>query len=87
MYSYGWSNGEDTEDIAGLSAGDYTAVTDANGCTEELTITIAEPDALEPSAVVTNVDCFGNATGAINLSVRHTLHLRLEQQRRHGRHS
>ena len=81
-YSYGWSNGEDTEDIAGLSAGDYTVtVTDANGCTEELTITIAEPDALEPSAVVTNVDCFGNATGAINLSKRrhHTLQLCLEQ--------
>ena len=33
-YTYAWSNNEDTEDIADLTAGSYTVtVTDANGCT------------------------------------------------------
>lgn len=40
-YSYEWSNGMDTEDLADLPAGDYTlVVTDANGCTITVTITV-----------------------------------------------
>ena len=43
-YTYAWSNNEDTEDIADLTAGSYTVtVTDANGCTSELTKTVNEP--------------------------------------------
>ncbi|WP_052084267.1 Ig-like domain-containing protein [Dokdonia sp. MED134] len=41
-YTISWSNGETTETISGLDAGDYTVVvTDANGCRYEETITVA----------------------------------------------
>lgn len=44
-YTFNWSNNETTEDISGLSSGDYTViVTDANGCSEVLTVkVISEP--------------------------------------------
>lgn len=46
-YSYNWSNGETTQDIADISSGSYTVViTDANGCTKQVDITVepASPD-------------------------------------------
>lgn len=59
-----------SEDIFSLCAGDYSlSVTDANLCQEVQTITITEPAPLElTSTNVTNVDCFGNSTGAINIT-------------------
>ena len=42
-YTFAWDTGDDTQTVSGLPAGDYTVtVTDANGCTEELTVTISE---------------------------------------------
>ncbi|WP_299149594.1 Ig-like domain-containing protein, partial [uncultured Dokdonia sp.] len=41
-YTISWSNGETSETISGLDAGDYTVVvTDANGCRYEETVTVA----------------------------------------------
>ncbi len=41
-YSYNWSNGSTSEDIAGLSGGTYSlTVTDSDGCTAETTSTVA----------------------------------------------
>jgi len=69
-YGYIWSNGETTEDISGLLAGDYTVVvTDANGCPISMTFTVSEPSALIATAVVTNINCNGNHNGAIDLTV------------------
>ena len=72
-YTYLWSNGADTEDLVGLSSGDYTLdVTDANGCTYT-TATFNIPD--QPGifevvdAVVVDVDCNGEATGSIDITL------------------
>ena len=44
-YSYLWSNGETTDDVANLTAGIYTiTVTDDNNCVSSLSDTIGEPE-------------------------------------------
>ena len=68
-YTYAWSNNTTQEDPQNLAAGSYTVtVTDANGCTAQLTVTITQPQAgLALSTTQVNVLCFGNNTGSINL--------------------
>jgi hypothetical protein len=69
-YTYQWSSGATTEDLTGLPAGTYTlTVTDANGCTISQTVTLTEPAALQGQTAVTDVGCFGSATGSIDLTV------------------
>lgn len=69
-YTYSWSNGQTSEDISGLIAGTYSVlVTDFNGCTSTLTTTILQPSALSSSVAVYNVNCYGQNTGSINLTV------------------
>ncbi|MCH2020895.1 MAG: gliding motility-associated C-terminal domain-containing protein [Saprospiraceae bacterium] len=71
-YSYYWSNGMTTEDVSGLLGGNYTiTVTDANGCTDIIGPNIVfEPSALNVvSDSIINVDCNGNANGAVYVSV------------------
>ncbi len=42
-FVFSWSNGTELEDLSGVSAGEYTVtVTDANSCTQTLTVTIDE---------------------------------------------
>ena len=49
-FTFAWSNGADTKDISGLAAGNYSViVTDANNCTESLTVTVqTTPDVTAP---------------------------------------
>jgi len=69
-FSYEWSNGETTQDISGLTAGDYTVtVTDFSGCQDSWTITVLEPALLEATAVVDDVNCFGGSDGSIDVTV------------------
>ncbi|MFO7790297.1 MAG: gliding motility-associated C-terminal domain-containing protein, partial [Bacteroidales bacterium] len=73
-YSYTLDGGaaQGTGLFTGLTAGTYTLeVTDDNGCTDDMTITITEPDELlisEVTASHVNVDCFGNATGELEVT-------------------
>lgn len=69
-YTYLWSNGATTEDLTGLNVGSYTlTVTDGNGCTASISTTIEEPFALVHSAIVQDVNCNSESTGAIDISV------------------
>jgi hypothetical protein len=69
-YTYLWSNTATTQDLSGLEANIYSVVIkDANLC--EVTVsnlTIVNPPALDFNGLstVTNVGCFGDATGAIS---------------------
>ena len=69
-YTYNWGGGVNTEDRTGLIAGTYSVIiTDANGCTVTVGATVTQPAAaVSGTTVVTNVACFGGATGAINLT-------------------
>ena len=69
-YTYVWTGGSTAQSAIGVPAGTYTVtVTDANGCTTTVTATITQPQApLTLTNTQTNVSCFGNSTGAINLT-------------------
>jgi hypothetical protein len=68
-YTYTWSNGTTTQNVAGLISGTYTVtVTDANGCTISSGVTISEPSALSLSTVQTDVNCNGGNTGSATVT-------------------
>ncbi|NOQ28175.1 MAG: hypothetical protein GQ564_22665, partial [Bacteroidales bacterium] len=70
-YSYNWSNGSTTQNIANLVAGTYSVmIIDSNACELIKEFTIAEPAAaISATGTTTNINCFGNATGNIELAV------------------
>ncbi|HRO97834.1 MAG TPA: gliding motility-associated C-terminal domain-containing protein, partial [Flavobacteriales bacterium] len=57
-YTYTWSNGASTPDLNGLAAGEYTlVVTDANGCSTTITVTLTQPsDLVMPTGFTPNGD-------------------------------
>ncbi|MBS1611661.1 MAG: T9SS type A sorting domain-containing protein, partial [Bacteroidetes bacterium] len=68
-YSFVWSNGAITEDVAGLVAGTYTVtITDANNCSVSVSATVTEPALLVAIAVPTNALC-NAANGSVDLTV------------------
>ncbi len=69
-YTYNWGGGITTEDRTGLSAGTYAVtITDANGCTGSVSVTVTQPSApVSGTTVITNVSCNGGSNGAINLT-------------------
>lgn len=68
--SYSWSTGDSTMSIDSISAGTYyLTITDASGCASSDSITLSDPAPIQiQSIVITNNDCGGNPTGAIQLS-------------------
>jgi hypothetical protein len=68
-YTYAWSGNETTEDLSDLCAGNYSVtVTDANGCMDTLSISVAEPNELVLAATaIIPVDCNGNNTGSASV--------------------
>ena len=70
-YTYLWTNGETTQEICNLSAGDYTCtVTDAGTCSLVSAVaTVEQPALLEVCGnVVTDVSCFGGNDACISLT-------------------
>lgn len=73
-YSFSWSpipgGGAGTANIFDLCADTYDlTVTDDNGCEGIASITLDNPEEYDVSAVITDLDCFGDTDGAIDLTV------------------
>jgi gliding motility-associated-like protein len=70
-FSFSWDGSVFIEDRTGLTAGVYNlTVTDVNNCTATYSATVTEPIApLSVSNAFTDVLCFGDLTGAVDLTV------------------
>ena len=69
-YDYNWSNGNSTSNINNLAAGTYNfIITDINNCIKTESFIINEPPLLQVFSQHINVDCFGNNSGEIDVSV------------------
>ncbi len=69
-YTFSWNDGTSSAKDSGMAAGVYQiTVYDSNNCSSTTTATIS--DSSGPSVIVnvTNVKCFGDTNGAINLTV------------------
>ena len=75
VYTYAWSNGADTEDVSGLSAGSYSVtVSDENDCSVSISVDITESDQISISNITSdyngfNVSCNGASDGFIDITV------------------
>ena len=72
-YSFLWTGTgviASAQNQSGLAAGTYLlTVTDAVGCQSQSSITITQPNLLSAGVAVSNVQCNGATTGALNLTV------------------
>ncbi len=73
-YTYTWQNStgnlsNNTQDLSNLNASIYSVeINDNNGCTAIETIEITQPmSPVSISGTITNVDCYGTNTGAIDV--------------------
>ena len=69
-FQISWSSEEATYTASMLSAGaQFVTITDAAGCTITETFNITEPAQIATVSSITNVDCYGAATGSVSLSL------------------
>jgi gliding motility-associated-like protein len=69
-YLYSWNDGVTTINRSRLTAGNYIlTLTDANGCSLDLAVTINEPQPLSVFLQTTNVSCHGATDGQITAMV------------------
>jgi hypothetical protein len=68
-YTYTWSNGATTQNLTGLTAGNYSVtVKDSKTCTYSVSFTVTQPTALSLSPTITNISCNGGSNGAVNIT-------------------
>ncbi len=70
-YAFEWSNGETTEDLSNVLAGNYSVtVTGANGCTATVSVSLQNnnPPITVNANIIANTTCTGG-NGSINVSV------------------
>lgn len=68
-YTYNWTNGATTEDLSGIPAGSYTVtVTDANACTNTISVSLNQPNAITTSISKTDISCFGGNNGTATVT-------------------
>ena len=69
-YTYLWSNGATSQNVTGLTKGNYSVtVTDSKLCEAIQNFSITEPDALSLTASQTDIVCNGYATGSASIVV------------------
>jgi len=68
-YIYSWSNGATTEDITGLTIGEYIVkVEDANGCKARKAFVVRQPTAIEIEFRITSEACDAQVDGCLQIS-------------------
>ena len=70
-YSYNWSNGATTQNLSNVLSGNYSlTVTDANGCSATVSVTISQPAAaLAVATTKTDVLCHNDLSGEVVTNV------------------
>ncbi|MBK9193928.1 MAG: gliding motility-associated C-terminal domain-containing protein [Flavobacteriales bacterium] len=69
-YSYQWETGAQSQDITGVIAGTFSVtITDANGCQQTDSATVAGSPAVNADATMIDVLCNGGDDGSIDLGV------------------
>ncbi|MBK7335086.1 MAG: proprotein convertase P-domain-containing protein [Saprospirales bacterium] len=70
-YQYNWSTGAGANAIDQLPAGlYYLTLTDANGCFREDSVEVSQPGPISPELAITDVSCFGDRDGRIQISTQ-----------------
>ncbi|MFN8323097.1 MAG: gliding motility-associated C-terminal domain-containing protein [Chitinophagales bacterium] len=68
-FTFNWVGGITIQNRTGLTQGTYiVSVTDNNSCTTSVSANVSEPSAVSATMAVTSVACFGQSTGAINVT-------------------
>ena len=69
-YTYSWSNNALTEDLSALQPGVYNVdVEDTFGCSASISDTIAQPNEMILSKVISNVNCYDHNDGKIDITI------------------
>ena len=69
-YNIAWSNGETTQNITGLNAGNYyVTITDSNGCEKTDSAVVLEPVRMVADLTVKDVSCNGDRDGSITIAM------------------
>ncbi|CAN5347740.1 hypothetical protein BH09BAC5_BH09BAC5_11050 [soil metagenome] len=70
-YNYSWApTGGNGQTATGMTAGSYSCtISDTYGCSIQETFTITEPSVLSPSAISTNLQCYGDQNGTASAIV------------------